>query len=120
MKKIFYITNNERKKCQKVASVYANLENEDILLLDAGRYGFVKLQYYEFPFGFKDITTFTDSQKLFDDLWEEWLNTQLLTLAKGTPMEEMWYNDIFKCLPKEKQKELLDMRIYFKKKAGIK
>lgn len=118
MNKQIYITDDERKKCRKVADAYIELEDEDILVVDAGRYGFVKLQYYECPFGFRDVATFTDSCKLFEDLWEEWLNTQLLLLAKGTPMEEMWYDDIFKCLPEDKQKELMDKRIYFKEKCG--
>ena len=34
-------------------------------------------------------------------------------------MEEMDYADILKCLPKEKRKELLDMRLRFAKKTGI-
>ena len=34
-------------------------------------------------------------------------------------MEEMDYEDILKCLPKERQKELADKRSYFADKAGI-
>ena len=34
-------------------------------------------------------------------------------------MEDMDYGDIFKCLPKEKQKELSDQRISFAEKTGI-
>ena len=34
-------------------------------------------------------------------------------------MEDMDYGDIFKCLPKEKQKELSDKRISFAEKTGI-
>lgn len=34
-------------------------------------------------------------------------------------MEEMDYQDILKCMPKEKQKEFFDKRIYFAKKSGI-
>ena len=34
-------------------------------------------------------------------------------------MEDMDYKDIFKCLPKEKQKEFLDKRICFAKQTGI-
>ena len=32
--------------------------------------------------------TFTDSTAFFEGLWEEWLNTKLYLLAKGTPMLE--------------------------------
>lgn len=119
-KKQTYITDEEKINCQKVADVFSELyESEDLLVLNAGRYGFVKLQYFKLPFGFDTANVFTDSQSLFDDLWKEWLDTQLLRLATGTPMEEMDYEDILKCLPKEKQKELLDKRFYFAEKTGI-
>lgn len=46
MKEI-YITDSEREKCRNVADAFAELyEIENILVVDAGRYGFVKLQYY--------------------------------------------------------------------------
>ena len=61
MKEI-YITDSEREKCRKVADAFAELyEVENILVVDAGRYGFVKLQYYRPPQGFEDAITFTDS-----------------------------------------------------------
>ena len=44
--KEIYITDSEREKCRKVADAFAELyEIENILVVDAGRYGFVKLQY---------------------------------------------------------------------------
>ena len=49
MEKQFYITDEEREKCRRVIDAFAELyeiEDEDILLVDAGRYGFVKLQCY--------------------------------------------------------------------------
>lgn len=55
------------------------------------KYGFVKLQYFKFPFGFDSTDIFYDSRSLFDELWKEWLYTQLLNIAGGTPMEEMDY-----------------------------
>ena len=119
-KKQKYITDEETINCQKVADVFTELyESEDLLVLNAGRYGFVKLQYFNVQFGFDTAYIFVDSQSLFDDLWREWLYTQLLDLAEGTPMEDMDYGDIFKCLPKEKQKELSDKRISFAEKTGI-
>ena len=50
--------------------------------VDAGRYGFVELKYYKPPHGFEDAITFIDSIALFEDLWEEWLNTKLLVLQR--------------------------------------
>ena len=119
MKEI-YITDSEREKCRKVADAFAELyEVENILVVDAGRYGFVKLQYYRPPQGFEDAITFTDSWSMFENLWEEWFDTQLILLAKGTPMAEMGYSEIFECLPKEKQKELIDKKAEFVRVAGI-
>ena len=44
MEKQVYITEEERAKCQKVTDAFAELyEMEKIVVLDAGRYGFVEL-----------------------------------------------------------------------------
>ena len=54
-----YITDDEREKCRKVADAFAELyEIENILVVDAGRYGFVKLQYYRPPQSFEDLLLF--------------------------------------------------------------
>ena len=53
-----YITDDEMEKCRKVVDAFAELyEIENILVVDAGRYGFVKLQYYRPPQGFEDAIT---------------------------------------------------------------
>lgn len=120
MKKDTYISIEERKKCRKVADAFTELyEKEDIVVLDAGKYGYVKLQYYKEPFGFDDVFTYTDSRELFDDLWDEWFNGRLLEFAGDTPMMEFDYPDIFKCMPKDKQQELMDKKIAFAKEAEI-
>lgn len=54
----------ERTSVSKHAYVELYKEN-NILVLDAGKYGFVKIQYYNPPFIFNDVTTFTDSKKLY-------------------------------------------------------
>ena len=113
-----YITDEERKKCQNVAEAFREFyELTDVGVVDAGKYGFVKLQQYKLPAGFDSLVTYTDSQTMFDDLWEDWLYEQLLTPVLGTPVAEFEYEDIFKCLPKEKQKELMAKRIYFKERS---
>ena len=69
-----YITDIERERCKKVAAAYAELyELESILVLDVGRYGFVKLQYYTPEYGFNDVITYTDSESMF-----------------GKPVERAW------------------------------
>ena len=119
MEKKAYITEEEQKKCRRVADAFAELEDVDVVVVDVGRYGFVKLQYYTPPTGFENDFTFTDSMKLFDDLWEEWLHTQLIMLAKEMKIDDVDYDDIFKHLSEEKQNELGNRKQYFSKLAGI-
>ena len=119
MEKKIYITEEEQKKCRKVADAFAELEDVDVVVVDAGRYGFVKLQYYTPPTGFENDFTFTDSGALFDDLWEEWLHTQLIMLAREMKIEDIDYDDIFRQLPGEQQNELMDRRQHFAEIAGI-
>jgi hypothetical protein len=59
MEKKTYITETERKKCRRVADAFAELEDADVVVVDAGRYGFVKLQYYTPPIGFENDFTRT-------------------------------------------------------------
>ena len=107
------------KNAERLQMLLQSCMRLNILVVDAGRYGFVKLQYYRPPQGFEDAITFTDSRSMFENLWEEWFDTQLFLLAKGTPMAEMGYSEIFECLPKEKQKELIDKKAEFVRVAGI-
>ncbi|GFI47190.1 hypothetical protein IMSAGC019_02513 [Lachnospiraceae bacterium] len=67
----------------------------------------MKLIYYKFPYRFDDAIAYTDSLELFLDLWDEWFEAQLLALTKNTPMAELDYEDIFKCLSKDTQEELM-------------
>ena len=120
MEKKIYITEEERAKCQKVADAFAELyEMENIVVLDAGRYGFVELKYYKPPHGFEEDATFTDSRALFEELWQEWLNMKLYLLAKDTPMLERGYKGVFESLPEEKQSELIGRKAVFAKAAEI-
>ena len=119
MEKQVYISDEEKVLCQKVADAFSELyENEDLVVLDAGKYGFVKLQYFKLPQGFDFSLVFLDSKSGFDNLREEWLDIQLFNIAEGTPMKDMKYVDILKHLPKKTQKELLEKRFYFAEKTG--
>ena len=119
MDKKAYITEEEREKCRRVADAFAELEDVDVVVVDVGRYGFVKLQYYTPPTGFENDFTFTDSQALFNNLWEEWLHTQLIMLAREMKIEDIDYKDIFRQLPGEKQNELMGRKQHFAEAAGI-
>ena len=120
MEKTAYITEDEREKCRNIIDAFAELiEGEDMAVLDAGKYGFVKLRYYNPKEGFDIAETFVNSKELFDDLWEEWLSVQLFSFVKGTPMIEMEYKDIFDNLSLKEQEKLLNMRHYFEEKAKL-
>ena len=120
MEKQGYITEEERAKCQKVVDAFAELyEMENIVVLDVGRYGFVELKYYKPPHGFEEYVTFTDSKALFEELWQEWRNTKLYLLAKGTPLSEKGYKGIFESLTDEEQSAINEKQAVFAEQAGI-
>lgn len=120
MEEIIYITDEERKKCQQVIDAFAELyELTDVVVVDAGKYGFVKLQYYREPHGFEVMSNYKESRKLFDELWQDWFEEKVLSAVLGTPLEELEYEEIFALLPKEKQDEILDRKKYFMDKAGF-
>lgn len=120
MERQVYITEEERSKCQKVAEALTELyEMESIVVLDAGRYGFVMMRYYTPDKGFDESGTFTDSKSHFDALWEEWLNTKLYLMAKGTPLLESGYKGVLESLSDEKRAALIERKADFALRAGI-
>lgn len=115
-----YISDEEREKCRKVVDAYAELyEVEDIFVVDAEGYGFVKLLYYTEMNGFETMETYTDSKNLFDDLWSDWLDYQLYEIVSGTLLDGLNNDEILNNLPQIIQKEIRDKYVYFAKKAGI-
>ena len=113
------ITEEERAVCRRVADAFAEMYSLDLMVLDAGQYGFVKLQDYNYPFGFEEAGIFTSGRDLFDNLWGEWYSLRLLALTKGTPLADLDYQEMFRCLPEDQQKEILGKREYFLGLAGI-
>ncbi len=122
MEKTVYITEKEREMCYKVIDVFAELyemEDEDILVVDVGKYGFVKLQCYTPSYGFEELDTYTDSNSLFEGLWDEWLSIKLFLIAREMQLDNIVGEEVLNILPKEKQSELTGRKDYFAKKAGI-
>ena len=115
-----HITEEEKKNCQKVADAFTEIYKYcDIVVVDIGKYGFAVLQYIRIQDGFEQTTIYTNSKHLFHDLWREWLNIQLMDLSRGTPLQDMDLEDIFKCISKDKQYELLNKQLYFAEITGI-
>lgn len=63
--------------------------------------------------------TYTDSNSLFEGLWEEWLSLNVFLLASEMQLADVLYDDLFNNLPEEKQSELIGRKDDFAKKAGI-
>ena len=110
---------NRRKNFLHAFAELYEIEDEDILLIDAGRYGFVKLQCYTPSYGFEELDTYTDSNSLFEGLWDEWFNLNVFLLARQMQLDDVLYEEIFDNLPKEKQSELIRRKADFAKKTGI-
>lgn len=119
MEKQVYLTEKEREKCRKVIDEFAELneiEDEDILVVDVGKYGFVKLQCYIPLYGFEELDAYTDSNSLFERLWDEWFNLNVFLFAKEMQLDDVLYEEILNNLPKEKQAELIGRKADFAKR----
>ena len=109
-----YITEEQRAKCRKVADAFAELyELADVMVADAGRFGFVRLQWFSEGEGFDSAMAFSDSMELFEELWRIWYEHEVLTPVLGTPLAELDYDEIFQTLSKDRQEEILEKKKYF-------
>lgn len=99
-----FITETERTKCRRVADAFSELYEkvDDMAVADGGSVGYILLKYYN-GHGFESVDIFTESTKLFEELWTEWLEYHLLAPVLGTPLSEMDYDELYKMLPNEKQ-----------------
>lgn len=109
-----YITEEQRERCRKVADAFAELyELTDVVVADAGRFGFVRLQWFSEGEGFDSAIAFSDSVELFEELWRIWYEHEVLTPVLGTPLEELDYDEIFQTLSKDRQEEIMKKKDYF-------
>ena len=109
-----FITEEQRAKCRKVADAFAELyELTDVMVADAGRFGFVRLQWFSEGEGFDSAMAFSDCLELFEELWRIWYEQEVLTPVLGTPLAELDYDEIFQTLSKDRQEEILEKKRYF-------
>lgn len=109
-----YITEEQRARCRKVADAFAELyELTDVVVADAGRFGFVRLQWFSEGEGFDLAMVFSDSAELFEELWRIWYEHEVLTSVLGTPLAELDYDEIFQTLTKDRQEEISEKKKYF-------
>jgi hypothetical protein len=116
--KEMYITEEERIKCRKVMEAFSEMyEEQDIIVVEAGNYGFVRLQWLQAG-DFETAKVYTDSKKLFEALWEVWFDYHVFMPVIGTPAMELDYEDIFRLLPEEEQEKFVKKREYFRSLCG--
>jgi len=109
-----YITEEQRERCRKVAGAFSELyELADVMVADAGRFGFVRLQWFNEGEGFDSAVVFSDSAELFKELWRIWYEHEVLTPVLGTPLAELDYDEIFRTLSKDRQEEITKKKDYF-------
>lgn len=109
-----YITEEQREKCRKVAEAFTELyELTDVMAVDAGRFGFVLLQWFNEGEDFDSTMVFSDSAELFDELWQIWYEHEVLTSVLGTPLVKLSYDEIFRSFSKDRQEEILRKKEYF-------
>lgn len=109
-----FITEKQRAKCRKVADAFTELyELTDVMVADAGRFGFVRLQWFSEGEGVDSAMVFSDSEELFEELWRIWYEHEVLTPVLGTPLAELDYDEIFQTLSKDRQEEILEKKRYF-------
>ncbi len=90
-----------------------------MLVVDAGRYGFVKLQCYTPSYGFEELDTLQTATAYLRGLWDEWLSLNLFLIAMEMQLDDIVGEEVFNTLPKEKQPELIGRKADFAQKAGI-
>jgi len=90
------ISEYEREKCQRVADAFSELYEmyEDMIVLDAGRFGFVKLMYFDGT-SFASSDAFNDSEKLFESLWYDWKLDYLFEPVKDTPQGDLSLDELY-------------------------
>lgn len=102
-----YITEEQRARCRKIADAFAELYDlTDVVVADAGRFGFVRLQWFSEGEGFDSAMVFSDGGELFEELWRIWYEHEVLTPVLGTPLAELDYDEIFQTLSKDRQEEI--------------
>ena len=106
-----YITEEQRARCRTVADAFAELYDlTDVVVADAGRFGFVRLQWFSEGEGFDSAMVFSDGGELFEELWRIWYEHEVLTPVLGTPLAELDYDEIFQTLSKDRQEEILEKK----------
>lgn len=107
----------EREKCRQVADAFCEYfdEMDDTTIVDAGKFGYLWLRWFDGD-SFDGHQLYTDSQEMFEDLWQAWLEHHLLTPVLHTPAAEMEYDQLYDILTPEQKEIYAKKKEYFRKK----
>ena len=99
-------TSEEHDRCKRVAEAFQELYDlyGDMCMVDAGEFGFVHLLWC-WKGNFDSSICYRDSRKMFDDLWELWLDYMLLEPVKNTELSDLSYEELYDMLPEETKVE---------------
>lgn len=86
---------------------------DDIIICDAGKYGYAMLTYYKPPIGFDGIIVFADSRKMYDTLLQEWFISLVEKQAKTMDMSELDTVNFYEKLSDEQKASLIQQRQQF-------
>lgn len=112
------ITLEEKERCKIVADIfYERLAKDDLIICDARKYGYAMLIYYKPPIGFDGIMMFTDSQKMYNTLLQEWYISLIEELSKTMDMSEFDADDFYEKLSDAQKAPLIQQRHEFIEKA---
>lgn len=111
-------TVEEKNKCRTVADIFKrDLEKEDIVIEEIGKYGYIMLQYYEPKANFDSATVFTDSQEMFDALLDEWFACLITNLMDEKQITNEDIDTFYNKLSKEDKDALNERKERFVEQA---
>lgn len=103
-----FITNKERMQCRILADIFREeLEKNDIIIKETARFGFVMLQYYEPIANFDSAIIFTNCQKMFYTLLDEWFWCQITELMNQKQVIDKDIDDFYNELCKKEKENLI-------------
>lgn len=111
-------TDSDKIRCETMAQIFRkDLEKNDIILLDTGKYGFVMLEYYKPIANFDCAMIFENSQKMFDTLLDEWYQCLITDLMKKQQVKDIDIDEFYDGLPEEEKNQLKSRKSQFVKEA---
>lgn len=116
--KTLSVSDPEKSRCETVANLFRkDLEKNDIILKEAGKYGFIMLEYFKPKSSFDCAYIFTDCQTMFHALLNEWYDCLITDLMLEKQVTNIDMDDFYDALPEEGKIQLQNRKQQFVKDA---